>query len=138
MNKRKIYVTEQDKIKLTKLFSSTVGFRSRDLKTVKDLLSELERAVVIEEDNSAGNIVKMNSVVHIKDLDTGQEYEYTIVYPEFADSSQNKISILAPIGTALLGYKKGDTISWEVPKGKRKLKILNVYNDQKKENRIAI
>src|SRR5690606_8141556 len=113
MNKRKIYVTEQDKIKLTKLFSSTVGFRSRDLKTVKDLLSELERAVVIEEDNSAGNIVKMNSVVHIKDLDTGQEYEYTIVYPEFADSSQNKISILAPIGTALLGYKKGDTISWE-------------------------
>lgn len=138
MNKRKIFVTEQDKIRLTKLFSSTVGFRSRDLKTVKDLLSELERAVVIDEDNSGSNIVKMNSSVQIKDLDTGEEYEYTIVYPEYADSSENKISILAPIGTALLGYKKGDTISWEVPKGKRKLKILNVFNQHSGDNRMAV
>ncbi|NUM60709.1 MAG: GreA/GreB family elongation factor, partial [Ignavibacteriaceae bacterium] len=49
--------------------------------------------------------------------------DYTIVYPEFADSSKNKISILAPVGTALLGYKVGDIVEWSVPAGKRKFRI---------------
>jgi regulator of nucleoside diphosphate kinase len=68
----------------------------------------------------------MNSTVHIQDIETGKEFTYKIVYPEFANSDANRISILAPIGTALLGYKIGDTVEWEVPAGKRKLLVKNI------------
>jgi regulator of nucleoside diphosphate kinase len=73
----------------------------------------------------------MNSAVIVKDLDSGKEFTYTLVYPEFANSSENKISILAPIGTALLGYKVGDIIEWEVPAGKRKLKVKKILSQPK-------
>lgn len=126
MKKRNIYITESDKSKLKGLFSSTIGFRNRDLKTVKDLLQEVERAKVIPENGQTLDVVTMNSTVLVSDLDLGKEYKYTIVYPEEADSSENRISILAPVGTALLGYRRGDVVEWEVPAGKRRLKILEV------------
>lgn len=126
MDKRKIYVTEKDKTKLRKLLSTTTGFRVRDLKTVTDLLDELERAEVINEDSINGSVVTMNSTVLIQDIKTKKEFTYTIVYPEFANSDANRISILAPIGTALLGYKVGDTVEWEVPAGKRKLLVKKI------------
>ncbi|HMN24207.1 MAG: nucleoside diphosphate kinase regulator [Ignavibacteriaceae bacterium] len=126
MDKRKIYVTEKDKTKLRKLLSTTTGFRVRDLKTVTDLLDELERAEVITDDSVNQTVVTMNSTVHIQDIETGKEFTYKIVYPEFANSDANRISILAPIGTALLGYKIGDTVEWEVPAGKRKLLVKNI------------
>jgi regulator of nucleoside diphosphate kinase len=126
MDKRNIYVTDKDKIKLRKLLSTTTGFRVRDLKTVTDLLDELERAEVITDNSINEFVVTMNSTVHIQDIETGKEFTYTIVYPEFANSEANRISILAPIGTALLGYKVGDTVEWEVPAGKRKLLVKNI------------
>lgn len=138
MKKRKIYVTENDKNKLQKLFASTIGFRSRDLKTVKDLLNELQRAEVIDDNKIKNNVVTMNSTVQVKDLNTNEEFTYTIVYPEFADINENKISILAPIGTALLGYKAGDTIEWEVPRGKRKIKIMKVVYQPESTEKIAV
>jgi regulator of nucleoside diphosphate kinase len=127
MKKRNIYITETDKNKLKGLFSSTIGFRNRDLKTVKDLLQEIERAKVIPENGQTLDVVTMNSTVQVYDLDLQREYKYTIVYPEEADSSESRISILAPVGTALLGYRRGDVVEWEVPAGKRRLKIMEVY-----------
>lgn len=126
MEKRKIYITEKDKTRLKKLFTTTIGFRNHDLKNLKDLLNELERAEVIEDEDSMEDVIMMNSTVIVKDLDSGNDLVYTIVYPEQANSSENKISILAPIGTALLGYKVGDTIEWEVPAGKRRLKVKEI------------
>lgn len=131
MENRKIYITENDKIKLKGLFNTTIGFRDRDLKTIKDLLYEIERAEIINDGESADNVIMMNSSVIVKDLDTKKEYTYTLVYPEFANSSENKISILAPIGTALLGYKAGDIIEWQVPAGKRRLKVKKILTQPK-------
>lgn len=128
MEKRKVYITENDKIKLKGLFNTTIGFRNRDLKTLRDLLEELDRAELIYDDNDAKDIIMMNTTVLVKDLDTGLEFTYTLVYPEYANSNENKISILAPIGTALLGYKVGDTIEWEVPAGIRKLKVKKIID----------
>lgn len=68
----------------------------------------------------------MNSMVRLKDLDSGEEMTYTLVFPDMADISSKKISILAPIGTALIGYKVGDSIEWEVPAGIRKLKVEEI------------
>jgi regulator of nucleoside diphosphate kinase len=126
MEKRKIYISEKDKTRLKRLFTTTIGFRSHDLKTLRDLLNELERAESIEDEDSMEDVIMMNSTVLVKDLDSGDDLIYTIVYPEHANSSENKISILAPIGTALLGYRVGDTIEWEVPAGKRRLKVKEI------------
>ncbi len=136
MKKRKIFVTESDRIKLKKLFLTTIGFRRKDLKTVKDLLEELERAEVITDEKINENIITMNSTVLIKDLDLNKEFVYTIVYPEHADNESNRISILAPIGTALLGYKVGDTVELDVPSGKRKLKIKKILFQPESATRI--
>jgi len=68
----------------------------------------------------------MNSRVRVEDLDSGHVYAYQIVFPKDADFSRNRISVLAPIGTALLGYGAGTTVEWQVPSGMRHLRILDV------------
>jgi regulator of nucleoside diphosphate kinase len=65
----------------------------------------------------------MNSTFRLRDVDTDQETVYTLVFPGDADSARGKISILAPIGTAVLGYKIGDMIEWEVPAGRKRFKV---------------
>lgn len=68
----------------------------------------------------------MNSTVHLVDLDTQEEMVYTLVFPDQADLALEKISVLAPIGTAMLGYGVGDTFAWQVPDGVRRLLIKDV------------
>ena len=67
-----------------------------------------------------------NSKIRVRDLDTGEENEYTLVFPHAADITKRAISILAPVGMALLGFRAGDVIRWPVPGGARTLKIVSV------------
>ena len=66
------------------------------------------------------------SKVRLKDLVSGESNTYSLVFPTEADFAEGKISVLAPIGTAILGYKQGDTIEWSVPSGVRKLKVEEI------------
>ncbi len=93
---------------------------------IEELEAELNRAVIVAPDQVAADIITMNSKVCLKDVDTNKEEIYELVYPEDADIEQNKISVLAPIGTAILGYKVGDIIEWKVPAGLRKFKIEKI------------
>jgi len=93
---------------------------------IEELEVELNRAIIVDTDKIPPDIVTMNSKVCLRDADTGKDEIYQLVYPEDADIEQNKISILAPIGTAILGYKVGDIIEWKVPAGLRKLKIKKI------------
>jgi len=93
---------------------------------IEELEVELNRAIIVDTDKIPPDIVTMNSKVYLRDMDTGKDEFYQLVYPEDADIEQNKISILAPIGTAILGYKVGDIIEWKVPAGLRKLKIKKI------------
>ena len=68
----------------------------------------------------------MNSRVRVKDLNNGRETTYQIVFPGDADVARNRISVLAPIGTGLLGYSAGATLEWRVPSGIRRFRILAV------------
>ena len=68
----------------------------------------------------------MNSRVRLKDLNSGDERIYTLVFPTEADVTQNKISILAPVGTAMLGYRVGDKIDWPVPSGMKTFRIEEI------------
>jgi len=68
----------------------------------------------------------MNSKVRLKDLDSGEEVIYSLVFPNDANVAENKISVLAPVGTALIGYRVGDPIEWKVPRGLKRLKIEEI------------
>ena len=83
------------------------------------------RADVVEAEAIPRDVVTMNSEVRLQDLDSGDIKVYRLVFPSQA-RTENSISILAPIGTAMLGYRVGDVIEWRVPKGIRRLKVLDV------------
>jgi len=93
---------------------------------IEELEAELNRAIIVDADKIPPDIVTMNSKAYLRDMDTGKDEFYQLVYPEDADIEQNKISILAPIGTAILGYQVGDVIEWKVPTGFRRLKIKKI------------
>jgi len=64
--------------------------------------------------------------VRVRDMKSGAEMDISVVFPSEADSEQGKISVLAPIGTALLGYRVGDVVEWKVPGGLRRLKVERI------------
>ena len=72
------------------------------------------------------DVVTMNSTVQLRDLHTNEVDTYTLVYPDCADIANHRLSVLAPIGTAILGYRVGDIIRWQVPAGWRKLKVERI------------
>ncbi|WP_028835533.1 MULTISPECIES: nucleoside diphosphate kinase regulator [unclassified Pseudoalteromonas] len=83
----------------------------------KELEAELGRANIVEPHEVPSNVVTMNSTVNFVVESTGEEFTLTLVYPKNIDSSGNKISILAPVGSALLGLSQGDQIEWPKPGG---------------------
>lgn len=124
---RKINITSKDLERILDLIEKEREFgRGKNKDYLNDLEQELSRANVVAPQNIPPDAITMNSKVLLKDLELGEEVEYTLVYPEEANLAENKISILAPIGTALLGYREGDIISWKVPAGVVKLKVEKV------------
>lgn len=92
----------------------------------EELEIELERAEIVEPEEIPSNVVSMNSTVRFKVASSDEEFEYTLVYPKDADGTNNKISILAPVGSAMLGLKEGDEIEWPKPGGG----VLTVHIDK--------
>jgi len=91
------------------------------------LEAELARAEVVEPGQMPGDVITMNSTARFRDEDTGDERELTLVYPKDADGSPDKVSILAPVGSALLGLRIGATIEWPVPGGRTiRLRVLSI------------
>lgn len=123
---RAIFITEYDLARLEELLEKVSTEDSRDSKHLNELEDELLRAEVVEPRNIPADVITMNSQVCLKDLDSGEELVYTLVFPNDARLEENRISILAPVGTALLGYRVADTIKWKVPGGIRRLKVKKI------------
>ena len=88
---------------------------------------KLRMATVIEADDLSTDVVQVGSVVHVKDEKTGTSVKYTIVGSAEAKPADNKLSNESPVGRALLGHKRNDTVSVKVPRGPvRKLKITKI------------
>lgn len=120
-----IQITAADRQRLLELISSWASRRDHD--AADALADELDRAEVVPPDQIAGNVVTMNSRVVFQDDDTGEKREVSLVYPKDSDPAQGRISVLAPIGTALLGLSVGQTIDWPLPRGRtRRLRIVQV------------
>ena len=90
---------------------------------IDDLAEEIERALVLEPQAIPADVVTMNSRFRLTDADTGEQKTVTIVFPGMANTAEGKISVLAPLGTALLGYRVGELVEWNVPSGLRRLRI---------------
>ena len=89
---------------------------------------ELGRAELVEENKLPADAVSMGSVVTFTDLDSQEEKTISLVYPHEADVTNMKISILSPVGSALIGLRIGGNIDWPVPRGKvRRLKVIGVH-----------
>lgn len=122
-----IYVTKTDRERLKNLIELVRDRGERaDLLYVGKLDDELEFAEVVASVDMPPDIVTMRSKVRLKDMDTGEETVYTIVFPTEANFDEGKISILAPLATALLGYRLGDTVEFEAPSRLRRLEIMEI------------
>lgn len=123
MQKRAISITQFDHQRLSELLAVADEFNYRDRPDLKRLSQEMERGELTDSHNVAPTVVTMNSRVQLRDLDSDERMEYTLVFPKDADIGSGKISVMSPVGTAILGYSVGDTIEWAVPDGKRRIQI---------------
>ena len=121
-----IYITEPDYQRLSGLIEMTRERNGVDREYLNKLESELDRAEIVDPKHIPADVITMSSKVCLKDLVSGEANTYSLVFPKEADFTQGKISILAPIGTAILGFKLGDTIEWPVPSGLRRLRVDNI------------
>ncbi|SEN46266.1 regulator of nucleoside diphosphate kinase [Chitinophaga rupis] len=94
----------------------------------EELGAELKKAKLVDDEDMPPDVVRLNSSVTVKEERENKVLKITIVMPEKADIKQKKVSIMSPIGTALIGYKKGSKVSWKVPAGRRTFTILEVSN----------
>lgn len=108
-----IYLTQNDMDRLLELVEAYPGKRFEHLER------ELLRAHVVSLDEMPKDVVTMNSRVIFENETTGERREITLVYPGSADIDAGRVSVLVPIGTALLGLRVGQSIDWQLPGGER-------------------
>jgi regulator of nucleoside diphosphate kinase len=126
MGEQAIILTDYDAKRLEVLVCGRKRATSRDRGNLLELEYELSRAARVGTRHVPPNIVTMNTRVHLKDMDSKQDMIVTLVYPEDVRPAEGRLSVLSPIGTAILGYSEGDTIEWPAPGGVKRIKIHKI------------
>jgi regulator of nucleoside diphosphate kinase len=126
MSTKQIYITDVDLKRLTGIVKNTKNLTEIGKNDAETLKKELERAIVTDSKKISKDVVTMNSVAKVIDMETGKEMTWRLVYPEYEDIKHGRLSILAPLGMALLGYSKGDVFEWRLPVGLKKIMIKDV------------
>lgn len=126
INVNRPVIIREDDYELLKPYIS----KSRNAIPEMSLAAELGRALVVKKDKFPVDVVRINSKIVILDEEIGSTREFYIVMPQHADIKKNKVSILSPIASALIGYVKGDVIDWQVPAGLKRFRIVEVNNEQ--------
>jgi regulator of nucleoside diphosphate kinase len=122
-----IYVTKTDRERLSNMIELARDQHDRaNLHYIGKLENELNNADIVAAEEIPPDVVTMRSTIRLKDLDTNEENIYSIVFPSEANFDEGKLSILAPLATALLGYKRGDTVTFKAPARLRRLQILEI------------
>lgn len=120
-----IYITDADAQSLRGLIEGLRAAGPAHREHIDMLEQELDRAEVMASASIPRDVITMNSEVRLRDLDSGTTQRYRLVFPH-QFRVDDSVSVLAPIGTAILGYRVGDVIEWPVPKGLRRFKVLEV------------
>jgi len=125
MKKRNIIITVPDHARLSDMIAFG-NLSQREHGEAHSLEAELERAEIVAPHAVPPDVITMNSRADLLDLDTGERMEFTLVFPDEADLAEGKISVLAPVGTGMLGYRVGDVFERQAPYGMRRLKVIDV------------
>ena len=125
--KKSIYITTYDRDRLQDLLARTAASGPRQQGDWKELAEELRRAVIVEPNEVPADVITMNSRAELLDLDTNETVTFTLVFPQESYFEEEKISVLAPIGAGMLGYRVGDEFEWKVPEGVRRMKVVKVH-----------
>lgn len=125
--KKPIVITSQDKQRLEDLLAVVAVSDHRTRGDLIGLIEELQRAEVVKPEDVPASVVTMNSCADVLDLESGETVAFTLVFPPDADIEKGRISVLAPIGAGMLGYRVGDEFEWNVPAGVRRMKVTKVH-----------
>ena len=120
---KRIILNKLDYMRIRKHLREAQMRKTIDAVNAGKLAQELESGVLMEPQDIPSDVVTMNSVVKISFVGEEQQQEFRIVYPDEADFRMKRVSIFAPIATALIGFRVGDLIEWMVPGGLKKIKI---------------
>lgn len=126
MDQRQIFITEFDLQRLRETIREQKRTKKENRAYIESLEQELNRGKVVAPKEVAPNVVTMNSRLCVEDLETGDEMTFTLVFPEDANHEQAKVSVLAPLGAAVLGYQEGDVFEWQVPAGVHRYRVKNI------------
>ncbi len=126
MKLKSLHITSSDRETLRFVAAAALARKGPVADAARNLLHELDRAAVLPAADLSADVVRLGSQVEIEDLADGSVDTYTLVLPEFANADEKRLSVLAPIGTAVLGYAEGDEIEWRTPGGLRRLRLLTV------------
>ena len=124
MENKRLVLTQIDFSRLTNLINHEKEIYKRRLDNLQKILEELNKAIIVTPEKIDNNVVTINSVVKFTDLITNMDIQLKIVYPKNANINKKYVSILSPIGTALLGCKKGETVDWNIA-GSKKRYLIN-------------
>src|SRR5690349_7901969 len=120
-----IVITRADAARLNGLLAA-LARTGRDQDHLQELAAELERARIADGAEVPPDLITIYSRVRVLDLASSMRRELTLVLPPESDPAQGRISVLAPLGTALLGYRAGDELEWQMPGGLRRVLIESV------------
>jgi len=126
MKKLPIVVNAADHEELSCAIAAVGKLSERGRAEMSALQGELERARIVAPDEVPSDVITMNSRAELLDLDTNERMEFTLVFPAEANIDDGKISVLAPLGTAMLGYRVGDEFEWAVPYGRIRLRVTAI------------
>ena len=124
----KVVLLKRDFQILSDYVNNIHGMQVNERENFKRLSEELKKAKIVSEKNFPEDVIRINSQVVIKDVENNKEMKITVVMPIHADIKEKKISILAPIGTALIGFRQGREVNWDVPAGRKTFIIMEVDN----------
>lgn len=126
MTSRTIYITENDAQRLRELLRVQLANNPKDRENLRVLEAELQRAILVKPSDVQPDVVTIHSRVVVKCGTNGERMDCTLVFPEEADAENGRISVVAPIGAALLGYRVGDRMTYKAPAGVKKLAIETI------------
>lgn len=126
IGENQVLIRKDDYALLSACVKNTKRVNIREPRQTRSLSEELKKAVVVDKELFPPDVIRLNATVIIKDLTSGNEIELSVVLPEFADIGQKKISVIAPMGTALIGLQKGQRFTWQMPAGIKNFLILDV------------
>ena len=137
MSERTIIMNRADHERLAALSENAWLASGHRATFLKQLNHDLNAAKVVEPEEMPPDVVGMNTRVCLYDMKSGEKSEKELVWPGEADSFEGKISILAPLATALIGASVGDVIEFEAPGGRQQLRVEKIVSQPEDRQRAA-